>query len=47
MVMKQIKQLWPLAEKKARELRAAGSLPGGGIATVRVEQGSEVLVSRK
>jgi hypothetical protein len=33
--------------KKARQLRAAGSLPGGGIATVKVEQGSEVLVPRK
>ena len=33
--------------KKARELKASGSLPGGGIATVKVEQGSEVLVPRK
>ena len=33
--------------KKARELRASGSLPGGRIATVKVEQGSEVLVPRK
>jgi hypothetical protein len=33
--------------KKARELRASGSLPGRGIATVKVEQGSEVLVPRK
>ena len=33
--------------KKARELKASGSLPGGGIATVKVEQGSEVLVPHK
>ena len=29
--------------KKARELKASGSLPGGGVATVRAEQDSEVL----
>jgi hypothetical protein len=28
--------------KKARELKASGSLPGGGIVTVRAEQDSEV-----
>jgi len=28
--------------KKARELKALGSLPGGGIATVKTEQDSEV-----
>jgi len=28
--------------KKARELKASGSLPGGGIATVKTEQDSEV-----
>jgi hypothetical protein len=33
--------------KKARELKASGSLPGGGIVTVKVEQDSEVLVPRK
>jgi len=33
--------------KKARELKASGSLPGGGIATVKAEQDSEVLVPRK
>ena len=33
--------------KKARELKASGSFPGGGIATVKVEQGSEVLVPHK
>ena len=33
--------------KKARELKAPGWLPGGGIATVKVEQGSEVLFPRK
>jgi hypothetical protein len=33
--------------KKARELRASGSLPGGGIATVKEEQDSEVQVPRK
>jgi hypothetical protein len=33
--------------KKARELKASGSLPGGGIATVRAGQDSEVLVPRK
>ena len=30
--------------KKARELKASGSLPGGGIATVKAEQDSEELV---
>jgi hypothetical protein len=29
--------------KKARELKALGSLPGGGMATVKAEQYSEVL----
>ena len=29
--------------KKARELKASGSLPGGGVGTVRAEQDSEVL----
>ena len=33
--------------KKARELKASGSLPGGGIATVKAEQDSEVLVPLK
>jgi hypothetical protein len=33
--------------KKARELKASGSLPGGGIATVKAEQDSEVLVPHK
>jgi len=33
--------------KKARELKASGSLPGGGIATVKAEQVSEVLVPAK
>lgn len=30
--------------KKARELKASGSLPGGGIATVKAEQVSEAMV---
>jgi hypothetical protein len=30
--------------KKARELKASGSLPDGGIATVKAVQDSEVLV---
>jgi hypothetical protein len=29
--------------KKGRELKASGSLPGGGVGTVRAEQDSEVL----
>ena len=33
--------------KKARELKASGSLPGDGIATVKAEQDSEVLVTNK
>lgn len=33
--------------KKARELKASGSLPDGGIVTVKVEQDTEVLVPRK
>jgi hypothetical protein len=33
--------------KKARELKASGSLLGGGIATVKAERDSEVLVTRK
>jgi hypothetical protein len=33
--------------KKARELKASGSLPGDGTATVRAGQDSEVLVPRK
>jgi hypothetical protein len=33
--------------KKARELKASGSLPGGGVATVRAGQDSEVLVPRE
>jgi hypothetical protein len=33
--------------KKARELKASGSLLGGGIATVKAERESEVLVTRK
>ena len=33
--------------KKARELKASGSLPGGGMATVKAEQDSEVLVPHK
>jgi len=33
--------------KKARELKASGSLPGGGVATVRAGQDSEVLFPRK
>ena len=28
--------------KKARELKASGSLPGGGIATVKAKQDSDV-----
>ena len=32
--------------KKARELKASGSLPGDGIATVKAEQDSKVLVPR-
>ena len=32
--------------KKARELKALGLLPGGGIATVKAEQDSKVLVPR-
>ena len=46
-VLKQIKQLWPLAEKKEKGLKASGSLPGDGIATMRAEQDSEELVPRK
>jgi hypothetical protein len=30
--------------KKARELKASGSLPGDGVATVRAGQDSEVLL---
>jgi hypothetical protein len=33
--------------KKARELKASGSLPGGGIATVKAEEDSEVLIPHK
>ena len=33
--------------KKARELKASDSLPGGGVATVRAGQDSEVLLPRK
>jgi hypothetical protein len=33
--------------KKARELKASGSLPGGGFVTVKVEHGSEVTVPSK
>ena len=33
--------------KKARELKASGLLPDGGIATVKAEQDSEVLVPGK
>jgi hypothetical protein len=33
--------------KKARELKTSGSLPGGGIATVKAEQDSEALVPHK
>jgi len=33
--------------KKARELKASGSLPGGGMATVKAEQDSELLVPHK
>jgi hypothetical protein len=33
--------------KKARELKASGSLPGGGIATVKTQRDSEVSVPRK
>jgi hypothetical protein len=33
--------------KKARELKASGSLPGGGVATVKAGQNSEVLHPRK
>jgi len=33
--------------KKARELKASGSLPGDGIAIVKAEQDSKVLVPRK
>jgi hypothetical protein len=33
--------------KKARELKASGSLPGGGVATVSAGQDPEVLHPRK
>ena len=33
--------------KKARELKASGSLPGGGFATGKAEEDSEVLVPRE
>jgi hypothetical protein len=33
--------------KKARQLKAAGSLPGGGVATIKASQHSEVLHPRK
>ena len=33
--------------KKARELKASGSLPDGGVGTVSAGQDSEVLVPRK
>jgi hypothetical protein len=33
--------------KKARELKASGSLPGGGSATVSAGQDSEVMVHHK
>jgi hypothetical protein len=33
--------------KKARKLKASGSLAGGGIETVKAEQDSEVLVDTK
>ena len=33
--------------KKARELKASGSLPGGGVGSVRAGQDSEVLFPRK
>jgi hypothetical protein len=33
--------------KKARELKASGSLPGGGVGTVRARQDSDVLGPRK
>ena len=33
--------------KKARDLKASGSLPGGGVATVRAGQDSEALVPHK
>ena len=33
--------------KKARELKASGSSPGGGIATVKAEEDSEVLIPHK
>ena len=33
--------------KKARELKASGSLPGGGIATVKAKEDSEVMVPHK
>jgi hypothetical protein len=29
--------------KKARQLKASGSLPGGGVATIKAEQHSEVV----
>jgi hypothetical protein len=32
--------------KKARELKASGSLPGGGVGTVRAEKNSEVLTEQ-
>jgi hypothetical protein len=41
------KAVMAAGRKKARELKASGSLPGGGIATVEAEQDSEVLVLRK
>ena len=33
--------------KKTRELRASGSLPGGGIATVKAEEDSKELMATK
>ena len=33
--------------KKAREMKASGSLPGDGVATVRAGQDSDVVVPRK
>lgn len=37
------KEAMAAGRKKARELKALGSLPGGGVGTVRAGQDSEVL----
>ena len=37
------KEAMAAGRKKARELKASGSLPSSGVGTVRAEQDSEVL----